>query len=207
MERFKKIIVISVLFILSVYILLYSLYMGGAFIKEEFSGIEVKNLLIGYPIVGENIFIDDLDDSSEIVLSLSEVQSKNIEFICEFKCGWEYEYKYYEIQKDLPEVKYKEIEYSIERNNILYAESKKNDTIFTEYGTCDDWCKETGTISIATNGQITRDYNSASAGAELKRLLLESENSEKKGFFALVLDRIRVPKKEDGKEGENEWNF
>ena len=50
MEKFKKIIVISVLLILSVFILLYSLYMGGAFIKEEFSGIEVKNLLIGYLI-------------------------------------------------------------------------------------------------------------------------------------------------------------
>ena len=155
MERFKKIIVISVLFILSVYILLYSLYMGGAFIKEEFSGIEVKNLLIGYPIVGENIFIDELDDSAEIVLSLSEVQSKNIEFICEFKCGWEYEYKYYEIQKDLPEVKYKEIEYSIERNNILYAESKKNDTIFTEYGTCDDFTNFTFAVYEIGEYEIT----------------------------------------------------
>lgn len=64
--------------------------------------------------------------------------------------------------------------------------------------------EETGTISIATNGQLTRDYNSVSAGAELKRLLLEQNNSEKKGFFGSLLERIRFNKKNDGKAGEEE---
>lgn len=59
--------------------------------------------------------------------------------------------------------------------------------------------EETGTISIAVNGQITRDYNPVSAGAELKRLLLEAEQKEKKSFVTSILERIK-PRKKEGKE-------
>jgi diadenylate cyclase len=59
--------------------------------------------------------------------------------------------------------------------------------------------EETGTISIVVNGQITRDYNPVSAGAELKRLLLEAEQKEKKSFVASILERIK-PRKKEGKE-------
>ena len=60
--------------------------------------------------------------------------------------------------------------------------------------------EETGTISIAVDGQMTRDYNAVSAGAELKRLLLESEKSDKKNLLSFVLNKITFKKKDDGKE-------
>lgn len=63
--------------------------------------------------------------------------------------------------------------------------------------------EETGTISITANGQIERDFNPVSAGAELKRLLLESENSEKKGFITSILDKIKLNKKSNGKDGDD----
>lgn len=62
--------------------------------------------------------------------------------------------------------------------------------------------EETGTISIATNGQITRDYNPVSAGAELKRLLLETKKNDKKSIIASIWERINLHKKKDRKEGE-----
>lgn len=64
--------------------------------------------------------------------------------------------------------------------------------------------EETGTISITANGQITRDYNPVSAGAELKRLLLDTDKNDKKSFFVSVLERIRPNKNSDGKAGDEE---
>lgn len=63
--------------------------------------------------------------------------------------------------------------------------------------------EETGTISIAVNGQITRNYNSVSAGAELKRLLLETDKEQNEGFFKSVLSRIKKDNK-NGKEEEKD---
>lgn len=60
--------------------------------------------------------------------------------------------------------------------------------------------EETGTISIVNNGQITRNYNPVSAGAELKRLLMESENKENNKKVATVIKKILPKKKTEEKE-------
>lgn len=64
--------------------------------------------------------------------------------------------------------------------------------------------EETGNISIVVNGQITRNYNSISAGAQLKKLLLNSDKKESTNTLAKAVHRIsRLGKK--GKEAaENE---
>lgn len=63
--------------------------------------------------------------------------------------------------------------------------------------------EETGIISLVTNGQITRNYNPVSAGAELKRLLLDSENSEKSGAVATVIKKIiPIKKQNERKDGQ-----
>lgn len=62
--------------------------------------------------------------------------------------------------------------------------------------------EETGIISLVSNGQITRNYNSVSAGAELKRLLLDSENSEKSSMLATVIKKLNLKKKQDERQGE-----
>lgn len=64
--------------------------------------------------------------------------------------------------------------------------------------------EETGTISIAVNGQITRDYNSVSAGAELKRLLLESQvKNNKKDIVSTLKDFLKSLKKKDREEPQD----
>ncbi len=64
--------------------------------------------------------------------------------------------------------------------------------------------EETGTISIAVNGQITRDYNSVSAGAELKRLLLENGvKSNKRNIVNIAKDFLKSFKKKDREEPQD----
>ena len=63
--------------------------------------------------------------------------------------------------------------------------------------------EETGTISIATDGILTRDYNAVSAGAELKRLLLDTKVAENKNFISGLLAKLKNIKKESGKEIED----
>ncbi len=65
--------------------------------------------------------------------------------------------------------------------------------------------EETGTISIAVDGQITRDYNAVSAGAELKRLLLSAKEKENKKFVSSLLAKLQNIKitKENGKEPQD----
>ncbi len=63
--------------------------------------------------------------------------------------------------------------------------------------------EETGTISIAVDGQITRDYNAVSAGAELKRLLIESKENDKKNFVSSAIEKVKSIKKNNGKESED----
>ncbi len=55
--------------------------------------------------------------------------------------------------------------------------------------------EETGTISIAEGGNITRNYNSVTAAAELRRLLINTENTENKTSVANVLKSINPFKK------------
>ncbi len=62
--------------------------------------------------------------------------------------------------------------------------------------------EETGIISLVSNGQITRNFNSVSAGAELKRLLLDSENSEKSSMLATIIKKLNPKKKQDERQGE-----
>ncbi len=65
--------------------------------------------------------------------------------------------------------------------------------------------EETGIISLAINGKITRNYNPVSVGAELKRLMLDEQSKEKSGSALAVLKKF-IPKKkeEDGEVEQNE---
>lgn len=75
--------------------------------------------------------------------------------------------------------------------------------------------EETGVISIAVGGKITRNYNSVTACAELRRLLIADENTEKQNTFVSVIKNInpfkkqknndiKAPEKVQDKEGEDE---
>jgi diadenylate cyclase len=55
--------------------------------------------------------------------------------------------------------------------------------------------EETGTISIAVGGNITRNYNAVTAAAELRRLLINTENKEKKSGVSGILKNINLFKK------------
>ena len=55
--------------------------------------------------------------------------------------------------------------------------------------------EETGTISIVVNGQITRNYSAVSAEAELKRLLISNQVTEKSRSIKTVLKKFLKNKK------------
>lgn len=59
--------------------------------------------------------------------------------------------------------------------------------------------EETGTISIVSNGKITRGYNSISAAAELRKILIESDNTGSGKFMSFV-NKVNPFKKVNGKE-------
>lgn len=61
--------------------------------------------------------------------------------------------------------------------------------------------EENGVISLVSNGQITRNYNPVSAGAELKRLLIDSGEENKNAKVVNVIKKFSF-KKKDGKDGE-----
>ncbi len=63
--------------------------------------------------------------------------------------------------------------------------------------------EETGTISIVSNGQITRNYNAISANQELCRLLLVDEKVEKESFINKILVFLKKEKNNEGKDDEN----
>ena len=60
--------------------------------------------------------------------------------------------------------------------------------------------EETGIISIVSNGEITRNYNSVSAGAELKRMICDDENKENNNGLKGVLRKIMPLIHKNGKE-------
>lgn len=62
--------------------------------------------------------------------------------------------------------------------------------------------EETGIISIVVNGEITRNYNSVSAGAELKRIICADEDVKKSGGIRNALNKVFGKNNKDGKEGE-----
>ncbi len=51
--------------------------------------------------------------------------------------------------------------------------------------------EETGTISIVSNGQINRGFNSMSASAELSRLLLSEETKEKEPIISRTINKVK----------------
>lgn len=59
--------------------------------------------------------------------------------------------------------------------------------------------EETGTISLVHNGKITRNYNSVSAGAELRRLLLDSQE-KKTSLVTTLIDKFKPSTKSKGKD-------
>lgn len=60
--------------------------------------------------------------------------------------------------------------------------------------------EETGIISIVSNGVITRNYNSASACAELKRIICADDNKEKANDFKKLMRKILSFNLKSGKE-------
>lgn len=64
--------------------------------------------------------------------------------------------------------------------------------------------EETGTISIVSNGQIRRDFNSISAGEELRRLILTEEQKEKQSFIKTALGKLNFLKTKKGKDEKND---
>lgn len=60
--------------------------------------------------------------------------------------------------------------------------------------------EETGNISIVSNGQITRNYNSISARDELRRRMLDNENMQNGKAVTTVLKHINPFKKVGGKD-------
>ena len=60
--------------------------------------------------------------------------------------------------------------------------------------------EETGNISIVSNGQITRNYNSITANAELKRLLLTQEQKDNDSLLTKALNKIKSFKIKTGKD-------
>jgi len=64
--------------------------------------------------------------------------------------------------------------------------------------------EETGIISIVSNGSITRNYNAASACAELKRIICVDDNQEKANGLKAALRRIFPTRSKTGKEEDKE---
>lgn len=60
--------------------------------------------------------------------------------------------------------------------------------------------EETGTISIVVNGQITRNYSAVSAEAELRSLLIDSEENKKSKSVKSIIKRFIPTKKSEGKD-------
>lgn len=57
--------------------------------------------------------------------------------------------------------------------------------------------EETGIISIVTNGQISRNYNSVTAVAELRKLLITDDNKEKTSSFLTKIKNFKLFNKKE----------
>lgn len=86
----KKIIAIIVLVFCILYLIIYSLYMNGVFVKENYTGIKLSGLLIYESITEVDTAIEDLDKLQSVKLSLSECKDRYIRI----KSYWGYEIKY-----------------------------------------------------------------------------------------------------------------
>lgn len=63
--------------------------------------------------------------------------------------------------------------------------------------------EETGTISIVSNGQITRNYNAISANHELCKLLISDDQTESESLISKVSNAFKNIKAKIGKGGED----
>ena len=64
--------------------------------------------------------------------------------------------------------------------------------------------EETGNISIVSNGEIKRNYNSASACAELKRIICADWQQEKTGMLKRLTRKASFGRNKRSKEGDKE---
>ncbi len=64
--------------------------------------------------------------------------------------------------------------------------------------------EETGIISIVSNGQIKRNFNTISAKEELSKLLLTEENKEKESIIDVISSKLGALKNKIGKGGKND---
>ncbi len=60
--------------------------------------------------------------------------------------------------------------------------------------------EETGIISIVSDGEIKRGFNSISAREELNSLLLKDENSEEENTITKIVNKLNIFKSKKGKE-------
>ena len=60
--------------------------------------------------------------------------------------------------------------------------------------------EETGIISIVVDGKITRNYNSVTAAAELRRLLVNDSENKKTSTIKSALEKINLLKRKEGKK-------
>lgn len=74
----KKIIAIIVFVFCILYLIIYSLYMKGVFVKEKYTGIKLSDLLIYESITEIDTAIEDLDKLQSVKLSLSECKDRYI---------------------------------------------------------------------------------------------------------------------------------
>lgn len=63
--------------------------------------------------------------------------------------------------------------------------------------------EETGMISIVSNGQIQRNFNSIAASQELRKLLLTNDENKKESFYTVAVNKLKLLANKKGK-GDDE---
>lgn len=114
----KKIIAIIVLVFCILYLIIYSLYMKGVFVKEKYTGIKLSDLVIYESITEIDTAIEDLDKLQSVKLSLSECKDRYIRI----KSYWGYEikYKYHDYKHHDPlNYEYKKMSFELSKNGEI----------------------------------------------------------------------------------------
>lgn len=123
----KKIIAIIVLVFCILYLIIYSLYMKGVFVKEKYTGIKLNTLLICDGSAEQANAIEDVDKLQSVKLSISECKDKYM--IIEGHWEYEIKYKYRDYKYNDPlNYEYKELSYELSKNGNI-KKYKKNDEI------------------------------------------------------------------------------
>lgn len=123
----KKIIAIIVLVFCILYLIIYSLYMKGVFVKEKYTGIKLNTLLICDGSPEQANTIEDVDKLQSVKLSISECKDKYM--IIEGHWEYEIKYKYRDYKHNDPlNYEYKALSYELSKNGNI-KKYKKNDEI------------------------------------------------------------------------------